>query len=669
MVRGRDACWEHCVLVDATKQKVRCNYCQREFSGGVYRMKFHLAQIKNKDVVPCTEVPMDVRDRIKLILSTPKKQKTPKRQKEEDQALNCQQHSSSGSGGVHPNHGSSEENGSTSPSMLVRHHLPSENMPVDEVQHQKRYHADRKIAAFFFQNSIPFSAAKSTYYQDMVDAVGECGVGYKAPSSERLRSSLLESVKADIHEQYNKVRNEWKETGCTVLCNSWSDDRNKTILAFSVTCPKGTFFLRSVDIPNCAEDPTYLFTVIEGVILEVGVENIVQVITESTKCFVYVGRLLMEKYSSLFWSPCASHCINKMLEDFSQLDWVHRVLEEANTITRYIYGNDWILAMMRKFTCGGELIRPKVPGFVSHFLSLRSIVTQEVNLKRMFSHPEWLSSIHNRGSEVQAIVSLLYLDRFWNSAREAVSVTEPLIKILRIVDGDMPAIGYIYEGMVRAKLNIKAYYRNSEEKYEKILELIDNRWYAQLLSPLLTASAFLNPSIFYNPSFKMDSRMRNGFQEAMMKMAREDQDKVDITVEHPVYINAQGSLGTEFSIKGRTLNSPDDWWAAYGYEIPTLQRAAIQILSQPCSSHWCRWNWITFRNMHDRRCLRGEPDKLNDLVYVHCNLWLQAIDRSRDGRNRPINFEGIDLSAEWPTESEASLPLTDDALFSSLPPL
>ena len=78
MVRGRDACWEHCVLVDATKQKVRCNYCQREFSGGVYRMKFHLAQIKNKDIVPCTEVPTDVRDHIQSILSAPKKPKNSK---------------------------------------------------------------------------------------------------------------------------------------------------------------------------------------------------------------------------------------------------------------------------------------------------------------------------------------------------------------------------------------------------------------------------------------------------------------------------------------------------------------------------------------------------------------------------------------------------------------
>ncbi|KAJ6393851.1 hypothetical protein OIU77_023145 [Salix suchowensis] len=117
MVRGRDACWEHCVLVDATRQKVRCNYCHREFSGGVYRMKFHLAQIKNKDIVPCAEVPDDVRDHIRGILSTPKKQKTPKKLKV-DRAANAQQNSSSASGGAHPNHGSSGQHGSTGPSLL-----------------------------------------------------------------------------------------------------------------------------------------------------------------------------------------------------------------------------------------------------------------------------------------------------------------------------------------------------------------------------------------------------------------------------------------------------------------------------------------------------------------------------------------------------------------------
>ncbi|KAK6947625.1 Zinc finger, BED-type, partial [Dillenia turbinata] len=358
MVRGRDACWEHCVLVDATRQKVRCNYCQREFSGGVYRMKFHLAQIKNKDIVPCAEVPNDVRDHIRSILNTPKKQKTPKKRKV-DHLDNGQQNSSSASGGFHPDPGSSGQRGSTCPSLLFPRLSPSSQLPVDDVQKLKQDNADKRIAVFFFHNSIPLSAAKSVYYQEMMDA--------------------------------------------------------------------------------------------------------------------------------------------------------------------------------------------------------------EDNLKHMFSHTEWLSSVYGRRPDAQAV------------------------------------------------------------------------------------------------------KMRNGFQEAMMKMATEDKEKVEVTKEHPIYINAQGALGTDFAVMGRTLNAPGDWWASYGYEIPTLQRTAIRILSQPCSSHWCRWNWSTFENIHGKRRNRLELEKFNDLVFVHCNLWLQSICQGRDGKSKPIIFDEIDVSSEWPTESDPSSPLLDDSWLDNLP--
>ncbi|EOY24462.1 HAT transposon superfamily [Theobroma cacao] len=667
MVRGRDACWEHCVLVDATRQKVRCNYCHREFSGGVYRMKFHLAQIKNKDIVPCAEVPDDVRDHIQTILNSPKKQKTPKKPKVDKAVANDQQNSSSASGGLHLNHGSSGQHGSTCPSLLFPRPSPSEQPAVDDGQKQKQEDADKKIAVFFFHNSIPFSAAKSMYYQEMVDAIAKCGVGYKAPSYENLRSTLLEKVKGDIHDCYKKYRDEWKETGCTILCDSWSDGRTKSFVIFSVTCPKGTLFLKSVDVSGHEDDASYLFELLESVVLEVGLENVIQVITDTAASYVYAGRLLMAKYSSLFWSPCASYCINKMLEDISKQEWVGIVLEEAKSIVQYIYSHAWIVNMMRKFTGGRELMRPRITRFVANYLTLRSIIIQEDNLKHMFSHSEWLSSIYSRRSDAQAIKSLLYLERFWKSAHEAVSVSEPLVKILRIVDGDMPAMGYIYEGIERAKVAIKAYYKGLEEKYMPIWDIIDRRWNMQLHSPLHAAAAFLNPSIFYNPNFKIDLRMRNGFQEAMLKLATTDKDKIEITKEHPMYINAQGALGTDFAIMGRTLNAPGDWWASYGYEIPTLQRVAIRILSQPCSSHWCRWNWSTFESIHTKKRNKVELEKFNDLVFVHCNLCLQAICHSRDGKCKPVIFDEIDVSSVWSSELEPSAPLLDDSWLDTLP--
>ncbi|KAL5728128.1 hypothetical protein ACHQM5_001250 [Ranunculus cassubicifolius] len=666
MVRGRDACWEHCVLVDATRQKVRCNYCQREFSGGVYRMKFHLAQIKNKDIVPCTEVPNEVRDLIQNMLSAPKKLKIPKKPKI-DLAANGTQPCSSASDGDNPNPGSSGQHGSTCQALLYSPPSPTVQHIVDDTEKKKHDDADKKIALFFFHNSIPFSASKSMHYQEMFDAVAKCGVGYEAPSYEKLRSSLLEKVKREVNDNHIKFREEWKSTGCTILADCWSDNRSTSLVVFSVTCPKGALFLKSVDISAHADDAHYLFELLDSVVVEVGVENVVQVVTDSAASYVYAGRLLMAKYTSIFWSPCASYCIDKILEDMGKQEWISEVLEDARTITRYIYGQSWVLNTMRKFTGGKELIRPKITRSVTNFLSLRSIVFQENNLKHMFSHTEWLTSVHSRRPDAQAAKSLLNMEKFWRLAHEVVSVSEPLIKMLRIVDGDMPAIGYMYEGIERAKIYIKAYYKGFEGKYLPIWDIIDRRWNLQLQSSLHAAAAFLNPSVFYDQTYKIDLKMRNGFQEAMVKMITKDDDKIEFTKEHPMYINSHGALGSEFAILGRTLNAPGDWWAAYGYEVPTLQQAAIRLLSQPCSSYWCKWNWSTFENIHTQKHNEMENEKFNDLVFVHCNLRLQAICQNMNGKCKPVIFDDIDIDSEWPTESDTSSLLLDDSWLNNLP--
>lgn len=114
-------------------------------------------------------------------------------------------------------------------------------------------------------------------------------------------------------------------------------------------------------------------------------------------------------------------------------------------------------------------------------------------------------------------------------------------------------------------------------------------------------------------------------------------------------------------------SSSGDWWAGYGYEVPTHQRVAIRILSQPCSSYWCKWNWSTFENIHAKKHNRMGQEKFNDLVFVHCNLQLQAISQNRDGRCKPVIFDEIDVSSEWPTESESSFLLLDDSWLDNLP--
>ena len=67
----------------------------------------------------------------------------------------------------------SGRNGSTCPSLLFPRPSSSGQPTVGDAQKQKHDDANKRIAVFFFHNSIPFGAAKSMYYQDMVNAIAD----------------------------------------------------------------------------------------------------------------------------------------------------------------------------------------------------------------------------------------------------------------------------------------------------------------------------------------------------------------------------------------------------------------------------------------------------------------------------------------------------------------
>jgi len=42
-VAEEDPGWAHCQMVGGSRRRVKCNYCYKEISGGVTRLKQHLA--------------------------------------------------------------------------------------------------------------------------------------------------------------------------------------------------------------------------------------------------------------------------------------------------------------------------------------------------------------------------------------------------------------------------------------------------------------------------------------------------------------------------------------------------------------------------------------------------------------------------------------------------
>ena len=110
-----------------------------------------------------------------------------------------------------------------------------------------------------------------------------------------------------------------------------------------------------------------------------------QVITNNASNYVNAGMRLMEKRSRLWWTPCAAHCIDLMLEDIGKLNVHATTLSRARQVVKFIYGHTWVLSLMRTFTKNHELLHPTITRFATAFLTLQSLYKQKQALIAMFS--------------------------------------------------------------------------------------------------------------------------------------------------------------------------------------------------------------------------------------------------------------------------------------------
>ncbi|KAL7244439.1 hypothetical protein ACSBR1_016650 [Camellia fascicularis] len=146
----------------------------------------------------------------------------------------------------------------------------------------------------------------------------------------------------------------------------------------------------------------------------------------------------MRKRKHLYWTACSAHCIDLMLKDIANKKSVAKVIEDGKTITNFIYNSGWVLDLMRKFTGDRELIRPAITRFATNFIAIESIVRYKQQLRAMFNSDEWKNSRWGKAKAGQPynVKKIILGKEFWQKATELCKVHEPLVRVLRLVDGD-----------------------------------------------------------------------------------------------------------------------------------------------------------------------------------------------------------------------------------------
>ncbi|GKD96402.1 SCAN domain-containing protein, partial [Tanacetum coccineum] len=299
---------------------------------------------------------------------------------------------------------------------------------------------------------------------------------------------------------------------------------------------------------------------------KIGEEHVVQVVTDNAANYKAAGEMLMDKRKKLFWTPCAAHCIDLMLEDFEKKIEEHKVtIAKGRKVVSFIYNRTRLICLLKKFSNGKELLRPGATRFATSYLTLCRLYELKGALISMFASEKWENSNFAKSHAGKNIESIVFDNvGFWILVNTCCTAAIPLIKVLRMVDSDSPAMGFILDAMVNAKKEIKFMYKDVQLRYQPILDIIDQRWENQLQRPLHVAGYYLNP------------QMQNNSEDC-------DFSK-----------KSKGLFGCSTTKLTRNEKSLADWWDSLGDDTPELKQFAIYVLSLTCSSSGCERNWSAF---------------------------------------------------------------------------
>lgn len=714
--RPLDPAWVHAKVIGNSKNALACLHCGKKIGGGgITRFKYHLAGITGQ-VQACKKVPNDVRRQMKQLVNEHRSRHDTRDGHysgfEEDSSDAVLSNGSSGvqlrpsrkrrTGCVSPQAAAGfERTGYVSPqaaagferigyisplaaagcertayvspqaaagfepsndALLVSRDLVQHSMDGVEVPNDLLHNARVAMARWWYDANIPFSAAKSPFYQPMLDAIASAGAGLKGPLYHDLRGPLLKHLTDDIREYLHDMKKEWNACGCSLIADRKKNLGESSIINFFVYCRRGTMFLKSVDT---SAEKANLLEIFDQVVREVGPENIVQFITDLDPRYKTTVKVLEERYKTFVWSPCAARCIDLMLENLADpryFPMIDETLNKAKKITQFIYNHAWVLSLMRKeFTGGRDLCRPAISRFATHFLSLQCILKFEKELCQMVTSNKWVKSTYAKGGVGKEVAAMILNAHFWAQCKHVVKVTEPLLRVLRLVDSnEKPSMGYLYEAMEKAKELIRARMMHKVSLYGPYVRVIDARMEKQLNSPLQAAGLFFNPGIFFSPTFKMQSYAHRGLVKTISCLVPDDdiQDKIFLQLEE--YKKGTGDFGLPIAIRQREKLDPVAWWDNFGNGTLELQGLAKRVLGQCCSATGCERNWDIFHHIHSRKISRLERSRLSDVVFLQYNQKLRErnLHKHRDAID-PISIDNIDVLDEWVSE-EPSLLCRDD---------
>lgn len=519
---------------------------------------------------------------------------------------------------------------------------------------ERRIRACEYICQFFYEAGIAHNTVLLPSFENMLEAIGTFGSDMTGPTPYEMGGPYLKKSKKKVEEGFAGHKDAWNLTGCTIMTDAWTDKRGRGVMNLVVHSAYGVVFLKSVDCSDVRKDGKMIFELVDGCVEEIGEKNVIQIVTDNASVNISAAAMMKVKCPNLFWNGCAAHTIDLMLEDIGKLPRVEQTIVRARAVTVFLYAHTRVLALMRKFL-GKYLVRSGITRFATAYLNLKSLQDNKKELQKLFRSDELNDMDHLKKAKGKNAAKTIRSKTFWKAVDVAVNFFEPMANVLRRMDSDVPAMGFLYGCMLDAKIEISARFDNEKSRFLEVWDIIDKRWDNKLKTALHRAGYYLNPYYYYpnKRAIELDGTFKEGLIICISKMIDDPIEQGEITDDIDNYNKEIGSFRRDIAVRQwrNKKFDPAKWWMNHGTSAGKLRVLAARILGLTCSSSACERNWSVFDQVHTKRRNRLLHDKMSDLVFIKFNTKLT--DKKLKTIKDPIEKHVVDVleddDNEWVT--------------------
>ncbi|GJT31913.1 putative hAT dimerization domain, ribonuclease H-like superfamily protein [Tanacetum coccineum] len=404
------------------------------------------------------------------------------------------------------------------------------------------------------QSSLPIEDE-----QEMVSAINKAPPGYKAPSSEKARTVLLDECARDVEKDLTSIQDTWFTQGVSIVSDGWSNVKHEPLIDVLAVNSRGATFLHAKDFSGVKKTGEAIANYLLGAIEKIGPSHFLQVVTNNAENCKAAGKEIEKIVEKLLLLQLfLTHGENGLNKEMKTQKKPKELVQTIQSESFWI-DVDHILAVTKPIFLLIKLCDGDGPRMGEIYKRMDNMVGEikDVTKDNIFGefYPEFEKIILARWDKMTIPLHCLgfaLTPRFYDT---------------RYIEALAPG------GQQRRAPNLeKEVMTGVIDAFERIAE-----------------------------NQEEDDLLRKQFATFTMKKA---------------LFALPGALMDAVTIDAV------DWWSTYGSETPELTDVAKKVLSQPISSSYAERNWSTYSYIHSVKRNRLNNKRAKKLVYIHSNIRL-----------------------------------------------